>query len=435
MKTIVERESPTKVRLLVEVASDELAPFYEETVRRLGREVKVPGFRKGKVPKAVLETRMSRDAIRQEMLRDSLPKLYAEAVKGEEVRAVTLPDIEVTSFEEGTPLTFTATVEVRPEINLPQYKGIEVTRPDSAATDEEIDEQVERLRQRFGSLEPVARNAARGDYVTIDLKAYQHDVKIDEASAEDFLYEVGSAAFVPELDDELEGKRTGDILKLNAKLPESFASHPGEEVSFSVIVKEVHAKRLPALDDDFAKTASEFDTLEELKADLRNRIEAAKKIEAGVEVRNRILEDLISRADVPLPESMVAHETQHRIERLVRDLQRAGLTLDKYLEAGQRTQEQLVAAYREVAEKSLAADLILDAVAKAEGIEAAPEEVSKEVAMIAESMEADAAKLEKDLADSGRLNAVAGDILRRKALDYLVEHANLEAEALKLATS
>lgn len=426
MKTTIEREGPTKLRLAIEVSPEELSPLYEQTMKRLAKEMTVPGFRKGKAPRAIIESRLGEEAVRQQMLRDALPSLYSRAASEESLDPVSLPEIEVTQYEKGKPLHFTAVVEVRPELKLPEYTGIEVSRPAWVATDEEVSEQLERLRQRFGTLEPVGRNATKGDYVTIDLRGYRHDLQIDSASAQDLVYEVGSGAFVPELDDELEGSRTGDILKFNATLPERFGGElGGQEVSFSVIVKEVQAKRLPALDDDFAKTASEFDTLDELKADIKQSIEAVKKSQAEAEVRTRVLEDLIDRTDVPVPEAMIERSIDRRLTRLLRDLERLGTGLDQYLRATNVTKEQLLESQREVAAKTVAAELILEAVARAEGIEVAGEEIDGEIARMAEGSGRTAAQLREEFQESGATQSLAGDILRRKALDFLVEKAKV----------
>lgn len=425
MKTTVEREGPTKLRLEIEVEPDELAPLYQETLKRLAGEVAVPGFRKGKVPAAVLESRLGKETISQEALREAVPVFYSRAIDEESVAAVSLPEIEVAEYEDGEPLRFTALVDVRPEVMLPEYKGIEVERSNAAATDEEIDTQLERLRERFGTLEPVARNAAKGDYVTIDLIAYQHDKKVDSASAQDLVYEVGSEAFVPALDRELEGKRTGDILKFNATLPEGAGELGGEEVTFSVVVKEVQAKRLPALDDDFAKTASEFESLEELRAEIRTRLDAIKEAAAASEVRSRVLEDLVERTDIEVPESMVNRETQARLVRLMSDLGRAQVTFDQYLEGTGTTREELLDRYRSAAERAVAADLVLEAVARAEGIEAASGEIDEEISKLAEAVGRPPEELRKELDESERVSVLAGDILRRKTLDFLVEQAKV----------
>ena len=426
MKTQIEREGPTTLKLIVEVEPGELAPLYEQTLKRLGREVNISGFRKGKVPRPVLETKLGKEAINEEVLKDALPALYARAAAEEQLKAITLPDIEVKKFEEGAPLEFTATVEVRPEVALPQYKGIEVERPSGEPTQEELDEQLELLRGRFGTLEPVMRPANEHDFVTIDLNAYRHDEKIEEATAQDLVYEVGSGMVAPQLDDELKEKRAGDIFKFNAKLPEGAGKFGGEEISFTVIVKEVQAKRLPELNDEFAKTASEFETLDELKEEIRKRVEAAKLVEADVELRNRILEDLIDRSDIAVPESMINHEVQHRLSHLLNDLKGAGVTVERYLQSQNATEEQLVAAYRKSAERSIAAELILEAVAETEGIKVGDEEINNEIEKLAERVNEDPKVIRKQLEDGGRVAQLAGDILSRKALNFLVEQAEVK---------
>lgn len=418
------------LRLSIEVEPEELVPLYNQTMKRLAREVSVPGFRKGKAPTALLESRLGEDAIKDELLRDSLPSLYSKAAADESLKPVSLPEIEVTQFEKGKPLHFTAVIQVRPELKLPEYKGIEVTRPASAATEDEISEQLERLRDRFGTLEPVGRNAGPGDYVTINLTASKHDQQIEAASANDLAYEVGSGQFVPELDKELEGKRTGEFFKFNATLPERFGPpHGGEEVTFSGLVKDVQAKRLPSLDDEFAKTASEFETLDELKADMTTRIEAIKAGQAEAEVRTKLVEDLLDRSDVPLPEAMVERETERRLARLLRDLERIGSNLDDYLSATGSTRDALVASQREVAEKTVAAELILEAVAQAEKIEVSPEELDEELARLAELTDRDPDQLREEFDESGVTTGLAGDILRRKVLDFLMQEAKISDES------
>lgn len=425
MKTTVEREGPTKLTLKIEVGPDEIKPLYEQTLKRLAREVSVPGFRKGKVPTAILESRLGPDEIKQEVLRDAVPTLFTQAARAEDVRPITLPEIEVTEFERSGPLHFTATIEVRPQITLPEYRGIEVTRPGAEPTDEEIDAQLDRLRDSYASLETVSRNATKEDYVSIDLNAYQHDVQIEEATAKDLLYEVGSGSFVPQLDAELEGKRAGDIFKFNAVLPERFEGYGGQEVSFSVIVKEVQAKRLPALDDEFAKTASEFDTLDQLREEIRSRVRVMKEAQAEAELRGSVLEDLIDRCDVPLPEAMVAAETRTRLNRLGRDLERAQLSLEQYLSATETTEEQLLDSYRKAVERAVAAQLVLEAVASAEGISVSEEEISEEIQRLARQLNMPEEKFRKELEESDRVGILADDILRRKTLDFLVEQAKV----------
>jgi len=430
MKTTIEPDGPTKRKLYIDVEPGELKPYYEATLRRLAGEVKIPGFRKGKVPRAVLESKVGKDAIREELLKDALPEIYAQAVGQEDLKAITYPKLEVTSFEDdASTLSFTATVEVRPEFDLPDYIGIVVERPSSAATDEEIDGQLDKLRERFGTLEEVGRGATEGDYLTIHLHGYKHTEQIEGASAEDLLYELGSNSLVPDLDDQLKDKRPGDILQFNSTLPERFGPpHGGEEVSFRVIVKQVQMKKLPELDDEFAKTASEFDSLEQLRADLRERIESVKKLETEVVVRNRLIEQLIEDADVAVPESMLASETESRLSRLLHDIEHSGASLAQYLEATNSTEEDLFQAYRKAAEVTVKADLILENIAEKEGMTVTKEDLQTEVASLAERMDKEPEELLGELVQNGRVNLLAGDILRRKALELMVEKAEIKDE-------
>lgn len=425
MKTEIEREGPTRVAIHVEAQPEELSEFREITLRRLAGEVKIPGFRKGKAPRAVLEARLGKDTLRREFLEDALPMLYAKAAIETGVEAVGSPEIEIRDFEGDSPLSFVARVDVRPEVILPQYQGIEVQRPPTQPTDEEIETQLELLRRRFGTLEAVGRNAADGDFVTIDLTGHVHDRKVDEASATDLLYEVGSGSFAPQLDEELRGKRTGDILKFNAVLPEGTGEFAGREITFSVIVKEVQALRLPAADDEFAKTASEFDTLEDLRGEISRRVEAVKALEADVKVRSDIVEDLVDRSGVPVPDAMVQQEVERRLTHLLRELAEVGRTLDEYLESRQATQEQLVDAYKTAAENSVAADLILDAVARAEGIGVTDEELDEAISRAAQRLEREKEELREELEKSNRVLLLRDDILCRKALDRLVDIATI----------
>ena len=433
MKTIVERESPTKVKLQIEVEPAEVEQLTTETVKRLGKDLKIPGFRKGKVPRQIIESRMGKQAIRQRMLEESLPQLYSEATRNESLRPVATPDLEVNDFD-GDTLTFTATVEVRPTITLPQYTGVPVERPRATATDEEIQDRLEVLRKRHATLEPVARNAQTGDHVLIDIRASVNDQKIEEASASDLLYEVGSGTLSPETDEEVTGKRAGDIVKFNTVLPERLSpEHGGKEVTLTVIVKEVNARRLPDLDDDFAKAASEFDTLEELKSEIRARIEEYKGVQADREVTNRVLDELIEVTDIPVPESLIKAEVEARMSTLLEEVKRHGMTLPGYLEVISMTMEELDASQRRAGERSIAADFLLDEIAKAEGMNVSRADLDEEIERISVRAGKSVDEVRREIGQQGRVEALAGDILRRKVLDYLVEHAEITDEVTEEA--
>ena len=428
MKTTVEREGPTRVKLLVEVEPMEVERLTADTVQRLSKDIKIPGFRKGKVPRQIIESRMGRDAIRQRMLEESMPRLYSDATKQESLRPIASPEIEVIDFD-GDTLSFTATIEVRPDIKLPQYLGLEVQRPSNKATREEIDDRLAVLQKRFSTLEPVARNAQKGDFVLIDIRASVHETTIDDASANDLMYEIGTGTLTPETDDELIGKRAGDIIKFNSVLPERLsAEHGGKEVTMTVIVKEVSQRKLPALDDDFAKTASEFDTLEELEGEIRARIEEYKGVQADREVSNRILDELVDITDVTVPESLIVAEAEARMKSLEDEVRHHGMTVHDYLETVNMTQLELSTSQRRAAERSIGADFVLDEIAKAEGLNVTRAEVDEEIEKIAVRAGRDPEEFRRDVDKSGRVEALAGDILRRKVLNYLVEHAEITDE-------
>ena len=429
MKTSLTRDSASKVRVQVEATSEEVEPAVERAVRSLSNEVKVPGFRKGHVPRKVLETRLGAEALRDAVLREAIPELLQKATEEETLAPVAPPQVEVTSYDLGADLSFEATVEVRPEIELPDFAMLSTTRPSSEATPEEIDDQLKRMQDRFSTLEPVQRPARAGDYMLVDIHTTLHGNEIAELSGNDQLYELGSAWPVKELDDELAAKRTGDIVKFNATIPEGLGGeHAGKEVTFQVLVKEVREKKLPPLDDEFAKTSSEFETLDELRADLAQRIEKIKAVQADAEVRNRILEQVLDDVEVEAPESLVQSEMAYRLQRLEEQLRTAGLTLDQYLTSQNLTEEQIEADLRGQADRNVRAQLILEEVGRREGFQVSEEELREEVRYHAETLRTDPDQLAKELGERGRLMALAGDIIRRKALNLLVEKAEVKDE-------
>jgi trigger factor len=279
------------------------------------------------------------------------------------------------------------------------------------------------MRERFAELEAVSHPARRGDYVVADIRAHVHDREVEELTFTDQLYEVGSGELVPELDSELEGKRRGEILKFNAKLPERFGERAGQEVSFQVLLKEVKSKRLPPVDDEFAKSASEFDTLEELRADLREKLADAKEREARAELRDLVLQELVNRVDVELPERLVDHETEHRVQTASERAERAGMTLEQLLEAQGWDELRFRSDARAHAIRAIKADLVLEAVARQEGIQVTPEELQEAVNDLSRGLGREPKEIARALERSGQISSLAADIIRSKALDLLVEQA------------
>ena len=425
LSTTSERLDKDRVKVRVEVPESELDGAVEAVYRRWAREIKVPGFRKGKVPRQLIDARVGPDVVREEALREALPDLYRRALEAEALEAIAPPDIEVVEFESGSPLVFEATVDIRPEIDVPDFSSIEVEAPSAEVSDDDLTEQLDRLRDRFAELETVGREARKGDHVLMDLKGYSHDQPIEGASAPDLLYEIGSGTGPPKLDDEVQGARPGEILKFTTEMPAGSGELAGEEVSFTVLVKEVKAKKLPPLDDDFARTVGEFASLDELKADLRERLAGVKQNLVEEQVRGLVLEALVTKSNFEVPEKLVGAEFQHRLEHLQEELNRAGATLDDYARASQSTELEIRADLRSRAEKSVKAELLLEEIARREQVDVSREELGREIAMVAAQTQQDPKDLAKQLSESGRLGAVAADIMRRKALDNVVQKAQV----------
>jgi trigger factor len=290
-------------------------------------------------------------------------------------------------------------------------------------TDADVDEFVDRLRDRFSEVETVGHPAHRGDYVLADIRASVHGEELPDLTLTDHLYEVGAGSIVEELDEELVNSSAGQILKFNATLPERFGERAGQEVTFQVLVKEVKAKRLPAADDEFAKMASEFDTMDELRADLREKLADAKAADARGVYRDRILQALVDHVDVDLPDRLVDHETEHRVEEATRRAERAGLTLDQVLASQDWDELRFRSDARAHAIRAITQDLVLEAVARREGITVTPEEIAQAVAELAQALGRDPKEVARSIERSGQVTSLAGDIIRTKALDLLVDTA------------
>jgi trigger factor len=429
MQTTLEELGKHRVKVLVEVSSEEARPILDLAYRHLAESVRVPGFRKGKAPRKVIEAQVGRGAVMQEFLEHALGDYYAQALREHDLAPIGDPDFEDldVSDVETKGFSFSATVDVRPRLRFTEedYRGIEIERPEARVADAEVDEQLDRLRERFAELEEVGHPARRGDYAVIDIRATVHEQEIPEGTAQDLLYEVGSGSVVPKLDEELEGKRKGDILRFNATLPEGAGERAGQEVSFQVLTKEVKAKRLAELDDGFAKTSSEFDTLEELREDIREKLGALKEAGADAAIRDRALEAMIQLVDVELPEKLVDAETQARVDSTQRRAEGQGTTLEAVLQASGVDELRFRSDARAHAVRAIKADLALEAVARAEGIQVTPEELEEAVAALAKDTGRNAKEIRRLLEGTGQITSLAGDIIRRKALDHVVEHAEV----------
>lgn len=422
MKTSVERIDDTTVKLSVSVEADRVRGAIDAAARKLAGEVKIPGFRPGRAPRRVVESRLGKGAILQEAAREALPDFYAEAVAAADLSVVGSPEFDVDAFEDGQDARFSATVEVRPDIELPDYAGLQVPHPDWELTDEELGEQLDALRERFAELETVHRPARAGDYAVVTITGLRGGTKVEEASVEDALYEIGDhERSGAALDRELVDARAGSILKFHDTLGADYGPLAGQELNFTAIVKEVKAKKLPPLDDDFALTASEFDTVEELREDLRDQLSRQKVAQARAALRARVVEAVCELVDVPLPRAMVEGEVRYRLSRLTEQAGRQGMSLDDYLQSLGISTDDAAKQIEDEARQTVKATLVVEAVGRKVGIEVSREDVGAEVARQALRLQRPTEELAEYLKRPERLGALAADAFRRKAIDHLVD--------------
>lgn len=368
MPSSVDRLSPTRVKLTVEVSFDDLKPSMDKAYREIAKSVNIPGFRKGKVPPLVIDQRFGRFTIIQEAFNDALPKFYGDAVAENDLNPLAQPEVEVTKLEDGELIEFTAEVDVRPDFELPDFSTLAATVDAIEVTDEQIDAQLNGLRQRFGSKSTVERPAADGDLVTIDLAASKDGEPLDDATAEGMEYEIGSTGMLDGLDEAVTGLSAGE----SADFVSTLVGGPqkGEQADIHVTVTQVQEQELPELDDEFAQMASEFDTLDELRASIVERLTNAGRLDQAAKARDAVLEGLIEQLDVALPENVVATEVEARKTSIQSQLDGAGIDLDDYLaETGEA--EDADTFWSDVEKRSadaMKAQLVLDKTAEEVGV-------------------------------------------------------------------
>lgn len=423
MKTDVEKLDPTRVRLSVEVPFEELKPSLDSAYRQIGRQVRVPGFRPGKVPQRVIDARVGRAAVLEQAVNDALPRLYGAAVEESGIDALGQPDVDVTQIDDGTALTFTAEVDIRPDFELPQGDAISVTVDARNVTDADIDEQVGGLRERFATAVTVERPAADDDLVTLDLSAVDADGEpLEGGDVTGQTYKLGSGTMLDGLDDAVRGMAAGDEATFSTTL---VGTAEGTEATVTVRVTAVQEQQLPELDDEFAQLASEFDTVEELRADTRTRLERIRRREQLVAARDAVLEAYIDGIDLPVPARLLAHEVEHRSGDVERELQSYGLTKEQYLSTLGTTAEQFEADTEQRASTAIKVQFVLDAIAKEEGIELDQGELSQHLVNRAMQAGVSADQYAQQLVQSNQVGAIVSEVVRAKALGQLVRAATV----------
>jgi trigger factor len=404
VKSVVESLNPTRVRLAVEVPFEELEPNIKSAYQRIAAQVNVPGFRRGKVPPLVIDQRIGRPAVLDEAVNEALPKLYGQAVQDNELSPLGQPEVDVTDFADGQELKFTVEVDVRPTVELPEWEGLPVQVGDADVTDDDVDAQLQQLRSRFGTLVGVDRPTAADDFVVIDLEATKDGEVVEGGRATGVSYQIGSGQLVPGIDDAVTGLSAGESTTFRTTL---LGTNAGEEVDCKVTVSAVKEQQLPDLDDDFAQMASEFDTLDELRDDLRGRAAQVKRLEQAVEARDATLDVLLEKVgEIPLPEGVVATQ------------------LEEHLSDGHGDEDHR-AKFEKDLRHNLAAQFVLDELVKAESIQVSQEELTSYLVQRAARSGVDPSQLIQQYVETGTVPALVNEVARGKALALVVEKAQI----------
>lgn len=427
MKTDVEELSPTRVRLSVEVSFEELKPSLDKAYKEVGRQARIPGFRPGKVPPRVIDMRIGRGAVLTEAVNDALPEFYSKAVQEAEVFVLGQPEVEITQLDDGKELTFTAEVEVRPKFELPDFATLSVTVDNAEVSDEDVEEYLNNLRERFASLKTAQRAAEDGDYTTIDLSASVDGELVEDAQATGLSYQIGSGTMLEGLDDALTGLSAGESTTFKSELAAGAAED--READVTVTVQAVKVKELPELDDDFAQLASEFDTLDELKADTRGQLERVKKLQQATQARDKAVEALVDAIDIPLPEKFVEHELQHAHENIDNQLVQMRMSKEDYLSSIEKTEEEFDANLVEQSQRSVKVSFVLDELARTENLSVNQGELSYFVADQAQRMGVSPDYFAQQLVQNNQINAAVTEVLRGKAATMAAERIPVTDEA------
>jgi trigger factor len=429
VKSTVERLSPTRVRINVEVPFDELKPDFDRAYKKIAQQVSVPGFRKGKVPARIIEARLGRGVVLDEVVNAAVPTKYSEAVSAaeEKVNPIGRPDIEVTEIADGEHLSFTAEVDVRPELTLPALDGLAVTVDDVEVSEADVEEQLESLRARFGTLTGVERAAGDDDFVLIDLSATVDGAPVEEATTSGFSYQVGQGGLIDGLDEAIRGLSADEEKTFTSTLVAG--EHSGKDAEITVKVTAVKERVLPEADDEFAQLASEFDTLEELTADLSERLARMKRMEQVTQARDKVLEALVDGTEVPLPESIVAAEVDSAVHDAIHSFEHDEDKFAEFLESEGRTREQFDTETRTEAENSVRTRLVLDALADAEQVSVNDQELTERIVYQAQQYRMQPEEFVRRIQEAGQLGAIYADVRRTKALITAVRAATVTDES------
>jgi trigger factor len=410
VKSTVEKLSPTRVRINVEVPFTELQPDFDRAYKELAKQVRLPGFRPGKAPAKLLEARIGKEAMLDQVVGDAVPGRYTEAVTSSDVRPLGQPEIEITNKEYGQDLTFTAEVDVRPEIELPELEGLKISVDPIEVTDEEVDTELQNLRARFGTLTGVERAAETGDFVSIDLSATVDGEDVPEAKTEGLSHEIGSGQLIEGLDDAIVGLKEGESRVFTTTL--AAGDHAGKEAQVTVTVKSVKVRELPEPDDEFAQLASEFDTIDELKNSLTEQVQRVKRIQQAEQIRDKALEVLLEQTEVPLPEKIVQAQVDDTLHNAIHGLEHDETRFEEALKEQGSSREEFDADNRTNAEKAVKTQLLMDAIADKLDIQVGQNDLSERLVLMSRQYGMEPQQLLQFLQQNNQLPAMFADVRR-----------------------
>ncbi|WP_440713575.1 trigger factor [Gordonia sp. FQ] len=418
MKSTVEQLSPTRVKLNVEVPFEELSGDFERAYAALAQQIRIPGFRPGKAPAKIIEARVGREAILEQVVNDALPAKYSEALAETETNAISQPEIELGDLVHGEPLTFTAVVDVRPEITLPAYDSLSVEVDPIEVADADVEAELDNLRQRFGTLAGVDRGAQEGDFVSLDLSATVDGENVEDAATEGLSHEVGNGDLIDGLDEAITGLKSGESTTFTTTL--IAGEYAGKEAEVTATVQSVKVRELPELDEDFVQMASEFDTVDELRESLRGQVADTKKYAQAGAIRDAVLDALLEAVEFPLPEAVVDDEVEATQHQLIHALGHDDEQIARFLEAQGKTREEWDAEAKETAEKSVRTQLLLDAVADAAETEVDQSELTQQIIMQAQRYGMPPQEFIQQLQNANQIGALYADVRRNKALAEVI---------------
>src|SRR5690349_829003 len=423
VKSTVEKLSPTRVRINVEVPFTELQPDIDTAFKQMAKQVRMPGFRPGKVPVKLLEARVDKQEMFNQVIGEAVPARYSEAVTTSDVRPLGQPEIDITNQEYGQDLTFTAEVDVRPEIEIPELEGLKITVDPIEVTDEEVDTELQNLRARFGTLKGVERAAESGDFVSIDLSATVDGEDVPEAKTEGLSHEVGSGQLIEGLDDAIVGLKDGETRVFTTTL--AAGDHAGKEAQVTVTVKSVKERELPEPDDEFAQLASEFDTMDELKNSLTEQVQRVKRIQQAEQIRDKALEVLLEQTEVPLPEKVVQAQIDDTLHSAIHGLEHDEKRFEEALEAQGSSREDFDTDNRTNAEKAVKTQLLMDAIADKLNIQVGQNDLTERLVLMSRQYGMEPQQLLQFLQQNNQLPAMFADVRRGLTVAAVVHGATV----------